>query len=142
MTAFWGVVVGGILTILAQVVAESIKSRQQSRARESERETSARQFHRQAADQAGAATAELQLVYVDYEAASVPDAALERALRVRFAAFERAVAQVASPSLRARLREWQGVCEQWVNGNATQAAETAAFHTAMSACGEGTLKYL
>ncbi len=140
---FIGVVVGGLLTLFGPVISEMIRTRQQSKAREAERDADRREFNRLAADAAALAASELQTVYYAYESTTTADDAREQQLRAAVSAFDKACGQLANDALKDLLRQWQQAAENWVTGApGSQLLESRAFRAAMDACGVEQRKYL
>lgn len=140
--ALWGVIIGGLLTIGGQTVAELLKAQAQSKARNAERETARRDFHREALELATESAVGLQAVLVEYEAAGVIPDELELRLRQAISEFERLVPRVASDRVRSLLSKWEDVAVKWANSEALQTEESAAWKAAVEACGTATRSYL
>jgi hypothetical protein len=140
--ALWGVVLGGLLTIAGQTVAELLKARAQEQEREAGRQADARSFHREALELATAAATELKAVLVEYEGVGAPTPQLELRFRQSTSEFERLVPRVTSARVRGLLNTWKEAATSWSNGDATQETEGRAWKAAVDACGEAVRSYL
>lgn len=130
---FIGVVIGGLLTVVGQATAESIKARVASRERTERREQAAREFQR-------ATTIELQSAMAAYRRAlagfrlSGADAQIPEAR----ASFELLLHRVASAPAREAVQAWAGTALLWFQGDDEGSAgdEDAAWALATRLTGE------
>ena len=140
--ALWGVIIGGLLTIGGQTVAELLKARAQRQGREAERENFRREFHREALELATESAKELLAVLVEYEAAGVPSDPLELRFRQATSEFERLVPRISSDQVRSLLAAWQKAAVAWANSEGLQKTENDAWKAAVEACGKAVRSYL
>ena len=140
-TAVWGVigvVVGGVLTVVAQATAESVKAHVATRDRQERRAQVAREFQR-------STLIELQAAMADYRAALsrdrsqlLPSRGTEAQLSAARSAFQMLVHRVSSAPARDAALAWVIAALPWFQGedSATAAAEADAWETAMRVTGE------
>jgi hypothetical protein len=135
VAAFWGVVVGGLLTICGQLAAEAWKAHVAKTERTERREITKREYQRQAAARLSDAALAYQHALADYERASVPTTALEEQLRATRAAHVAALYRVDSSDCRNKFTVWETAALAWAQGDGPAIDEITAWRTAVEAAG-------
>ena len=135
MAAFWGVIVGGLLTICGQFVAETLKARVASSERQERRDATAREYRRQAASRLSDAAVAYQHALVENERSASSSPAIEDRLRATRTAYEAALYRVDSADCRHRFIAWEAAALAWSQGVGPFVDETTAWRRAVEAAG-------
>jgi hypothetical protein len=133
--AFWGVIVGGLLTIGGQVAAELLKSRVASKERQDRRDAIAREYRRQAAARLAEAAVAYQHALVENERSPASSPAIEDQLRATRTAFQSALYRVDSQDCRGRFIAWEKAAVSWSNDEGPHINETSTWQKAVEAAG-------
>lgn len=135
MSALWGVIIGGLLTIGGQLAAEAWKAHVAKSERAERRAAVKREHQRQAATQVTYDALAYRRALVENERSATSTPAIEDQLTSTRAAYEAALYRVESNDCRARFLAWENAAIAWSQGEGLAVAETTAWRTAMEAAG-------
>src|SRR4051812_3611345 len=102
MSALWGVIIGGLLTVGGQLAAEAWKAHVANSERTERRAAVAREFQRQALTSLQDAATAYRRALIENEREEVPSAETEDRLRTTRGAFQTALYRVSSDTCRQR----------------------------------------
>lgn len=135
---FVGVVVGGLLTVTGQAVAETIKARVASRELRERRSQVAREVQRETLMRLQEAMAEYRRMLSRYDVRGTPSQEDEDRLSDARIAYQMLLHRVASSTARDAVRSWETSALLWFQGDERGRAndEAEAWATAMRLTGE------
>lgn len=135
---FIGVVVGGLLTVTGQAVAETIKARVASRELRERRAQVAREIQRETLTRLQEAMAEYRRVLSRYDFRGTPSHEEEDRLSDARVGYQMLLHRAASPTARDAVRSWETSALFWFQGDERGSAndEAEAWATAMRLTGE------
>jgi hypothetical protein len=135
VTALWGVIIGGLLTICGQLAAEAWKGRVAGTERAERRAAISRDYQRQAATQLEYDALAYRRALVDNERQEVPTAEAEDGLRLSRASYEAALYRVESADCRGRFIAWEKAAVAWAQEDGPAKDEVERWRAAMEAGG-------